>query len=218
MILDIYIQNLPNITNFFTSCIPSISYFLSLKIYKIFHRNLKDNKYNQIFNSNKNIASTFLVNSLLVYPIYSFFGFEIEEFRSFQIVLGILIVDTVEYFYHRFYHKIPFLYKHLHSAHHNIYLSPDVSFTNNEIEPLVTSTSVFLSLLCFLSFFEYIIVSSLSFIATIADHTNTRKNKFHYIHHHVNKNTNFQQPFFTFWDHIFGTYNPKSSLKIPFIP
>lgn len=36
--------------------------------------------------------------------------------------LSRFVLDTVQYFIHRGFHVIPFLYKHVHSVHHRIYV------------------------------------------------------------------------------------------------
>ena len=103
--------------------------------------------------------------------------------------------------------------------HRPVPMTPQTSFTNHDRESAMISPFILLVYtLSPLSYQDYIIVTALSFVATVSDHTVTSKKKFHYIHHHVNKNKNLQQPFFTFWDHIFGTYHKDTELKIPFKP
>ncbi len=214
-----FVDFLPDLKTLFISVLPSVTYFVGLQVYKKFHTPLKDNKKDDIFKSHKNIITSGLANVCIIHPLYSVTGFDIDSVTITHVIWGILVIDTVEYIYHYFYHRVPFLFKHVHSVHHSVKIEPGVSFRNSDIEPFLTAPGVFLSLFFTnVSYYEYLIIISLSFLATIADHTNTHTRKFHYIHHHVNKQYNFQQPFFTFWDHIFGTYYKDTALKLPFIP
>ena len=220
LLISDYYSLLPDITNILVSFIPTISYFTSIKFYEtFFHKGtrLPDKKY--IDDSSKNMISSTPANIFLTFPIFNYFN-DIEGLSFFNILLGIFIVDTLEYFFHYLLHKNSFFYSLMHNVHHKpVPLHPRTSFSNHDLEVLMTSPVILVSLVFFnLSFHEYILVTALSFSATVCDHTDTSRRKFHYIHHHVNKNTNFQQPFFTFWDHLFGTYYPGTELKIPFVP
>lgn len=75
-----------------------------------------------------------------------------------------------------------------------------------------------------ISFSESMTVAALATMAAYADHTQTGdaeydKYKYHNIHHTFGQNYNFQQPFFTCFDSMFGTMHPKSNKKRnPFAP
>ena len=134
-------------------------------------------------------------------------------------VACVLIIDTIKYWSHRFFHT-PYMFEAIHYVHHSVGKPvPSVSFANNSLEIVLTNPAiVVLSLLCGVTFLEFIIVMSLAFVATASDHANTDPRAFHMLHHCGNKNTNFQQPFFTFWDRICGTYNHNTVPKIPLWP
>lgn len=212
---------LPNLWNSFLSTIPTLCYFKACLFYDTFieYTNCKELQY--YFNtSSRTMISSSLANIFVVYPLFEYKNNDIDKLTWLNIFYGCLMIDTVEYFWHYIYHKSQLLYSKSHSFHHKPYpVYPWASFYNNDLEVFITSSTL---LICFLifefSYYEYIIITSLSYVATVCDHTNTSKKKFHIIHHNGNKNTNLQQPFFTFWDHIFGTYNPKTELKIPFVP
>ena len=213
-----YYSLLPDLNNILLSFVPTVSYFISVKIYSYFHQGkIADSEY--IYSSSKNIIASTPANIFAAYPLFNYFSY-IEGIAILNIFIGIFIIDTMEYFYHYFLHRIPFLYNNAHNGHHKpTPMAPGTSFTNYDSEIAMTSPFIlFAYVFSPLSFEEYIIVTALSFAATVSDHTVTSKKKYHYIHHHVNKNKNFQQPFFTFWDHIFGTYYKDSELKIPFVP
>ena len=214
-----YYSLLPDLKNVLLSFVPTVSYFVSVKIYSYFHRGGKIVNPESIYSSSKNIIASTPANIFSAYPLFNYFSY-IEGIDILNIFIGIFIIDTMEYFYHYFLHRISFLYNNVHNGHHKPFpISPGTSFTNYDSEIAMTSPFILLAYVFSpLSFEEYIIVTALSFSATVSDHTVTSKRKYHYIHHHVDKNKNFQQPFFTYWDHIFGTYYEGSDLKIPFIP
>lgn len=216
---NIYLENLPSVTYFLVCCIPTLSYFASVKLYSLYHEETKKPNIDSINYCNKLISKIVPVNTFIVFPLFNSNN-ELERLNLYYIITGVLLVDTLEYMIHYFYHYKPNIYLKLHKEHHSSsIMSPKHAFLNNDIAATKDSVLIFLSMfLLKFSFFEYVSVTSLSIISTVCDHTNTQPEKFHYIHHHVNKNKNFQQPFFTFWDHIFGTYYPNSKLKIPFVP
>jgi sterol desaturase/sphingolipid hydroxylase (fatty acid hydroxylase superfamily) len=216
---NIYLENLPNLFYGLVCTIPTITYFASVKFYLRFHKKdkLPDKKY--IESSTKNIISSSFANIFISYPLFSYFS-EIEHTSIFMILSGCLLIDTVEYWTHNFFHKTDYIYKSFHDKHHLPYpINPMSSFSNHDLAiNTVAPIEVILFLIFNFTFLEYIIIISLAFCATVCDHTFTSPKKFHVLHHSGEKKTNLQQPFFTFWDHINGTYNKKSLLKIPFVP
>ena len=199
------------------STIPTISYFLAVPFYRRFEIERRVNDPSKIRDSGQVMVSTCLANVLGVLNLYHYTERDIERVDPLHLIYGLLITDTIEYFIHRLYH-LQMFYKSFHKQHHNQIMAVDVSFLNADSEALMTGLFILIAYISLLSYYEYLIVSSLSVVATVCDHAYTSTTKFHYIHHHVNRNYNFQQPFFTFWDHLLGTYHPKTSRKIPFIP
>ena len=217
--IQTYYDLLPDLKNTFLSFVPTITYFISVKFYKtFFHSAEKISNKKYIQSSSKNMIASTPANIFLSYPLFNYFSV-IEGITLYNIAYGIFLIDTMEYFFHYFLHKSRFLYN-FHNVHHKpVPIAPETSFTNHDTEIALTSPIIlFVYVFSGLSFIEYIIVTALSFSATVSDHTITSRRKFHYIHHHVDKNKNLQQPFFTFWDHIFGTYHKESEFKIPFFP
>ena len=204
-------------SHLFISLLPAVSYFLAVPFYRQFEIESRYNDKSKIDSSNRVIASSALVNMFGILNLYDYTDREIERVDLLYIIYGILITDTLEYFMHRLYH-LTTLYTTFHKHHHSQLMAVDVSFLNSDFEALSTGLVLFLAYFSVLSYYEYLIISSLSMVATVSDHTYTSPTKFHQIHHHVNRNYKFQQPFFTFWDHLLGTYHPKTSPKIPFIP
>ena len=215
-----YVSLLPDLNNAMLSFLPTISYFISVKFYSYFQKkNTNPVDILDVKKSSKHMILSSVGNIFISYPIYNYFS-EGNLFSILNVLIGMVLLDTYQYFSHRFYHSDSYIYSLLHKEHHSQkQISPETSFAHGDI--VVTLDSIFvISMFIYFKiiFTEYIIILSLSFVSNVSDHTYTSKNKFHYIHHHVNINRNFQAPFFTYWDHIFGTYHKDTELKIPFVP
>lgn len=215
-----YISLFPDLSDIMLSFLPTLSYFVSVKFYSYFHKKntvLADVK--DVKKSSKHMILSAVGNIFISYPIYNYFS-EGNLFSIFNVLLGMVLLDTYQYFSHRFYHSDSYIYSLLHKEHHSqIQISPETSFSHSDTVVTLDSILVISIFIYFkIIFMEHIIILSLSFISNVSDHTYTSKNKFHYIHHHVNIHKNFQAPFFTYWDHIFGTYHKDTELKIPFVP
>ena len=161
--------------------------------------------------TNTTISTLFmtLINFLISY--YEIV--EKERMSLWYILLGIWMIDTIEYIYHYALHKYAFLYKHVHKIHHQLHHPYSYSaLYNHTIEGMLEMILILSGYLLFqFSFNEIIIVTSLANVATVLDHSFlTWKKGFHMIHHNGNMNYNFQQPFFTYYDQLFGTYMIKS--------
>lgn len=204
------------------STIPTVAYFVSCMFYNQFQlqnkKNITLHTKSHIINSSNNAIIETFVNIFVIHPLMIHYNDE-HMIRYWYICLGMIIIDTIEYFVHYLFHYNSVLYN-IHKLHHRpSAIQPYIALSNHNHEIIITVPMIILCFLYFrFTYIEYIIVITLGTIATVCDHTYTSPNKFHIIHHTQNKNTNFQQPFFTYWDVIFSTYNKKSKLKIPFIP
>jgi sphinganine C4-monooxygenase len=140
------------------------------------------------------------------------FLFEKGDVRWWYLLIGIWLVDTVEYILHYSMHYFPILYRNIHSTHHQIRNSYNyAALYQSATEALIETVflMVFFWIFCF-RFEEFMIVMALGVVATVFDHTGV--NTFHSIHHSSHPNCNFQQPFFTYYDHLFGTYYKKQKM------
>lgn len=142
-----------------------------------------------------------------------------DDFRWYYLLIGIWWIDTIEYATHYIMHKIPFLYKNFHKEHHRLNIPYSFgALYNSSFEAGVTSSMMLYGFyLLGISFPEFIAVTTLANIATVLDHSNeltffNYKHKFHHLHHSKYQNCNFQQPFFTYYDRLFGTYRIQESL------
>ncbi|KAK3808527.1 MAG: C4-hydroxylase [Benniella sp.] len=146
--------------------------------------------------------------------------FYIESLVRFFIAMAFL--DTWQYFLHRLFHNVPYLYKHFHSRHHRLYVTYSFgALYNHPFEGfLMDSVGASLAFLISgmgnrgaLAFFSF------STLKTVDDHCGynlpfnplqrffENNADYHDIHHqNFGIKSNFSQPFGTIWDHLLGTH------------
>jgi sterol desaturase/sphingolipid hydroxylase (fatty acid hydroxylase superfamily) len=208
----------PDLESLAWAAVPAIAYFGALPLYsrcaptppKPIERSVK-------LQSHLAIAATPIANLALAFLLFEHTATTL--LRPSRVLAAMLVIDTVEYWSHRLLHS-RVLYNHLHCVHHSIGVPhPTLSFVNHVVEIVFTTPPIVLGMLvCGCSYHEYIVSTALAFVATIADHVAVHPRAFHVMHHCGNKSHNLQQPFFTFWDHVCGTYDARSRCKIPFVP
>lgn len=140
-----------------------------------------------------------------------------------------LVLDTWQYFMHRFMHHNKFLYKHIHSQHHRLVVPYAFgALYNHPLEGLLLDTigGALSFLLSGMSPRMSIFFFSFATIKTVDDHCGLwlpgnpfhlffRNNTaYHDVHHQLyGTKYNYSQPFFVMWDKILGTYMPYSLEK-----
>ncbi|XP_059648851.1 sphinganine C4-monooxygenase 1 [Cornus florida] len=158
----------------------------------------------------------------------------LDEQHSFivlarQFFTAMVILDTWQYFMHRYMHHNKFLYRHIHSQHHRLVVPYAFgALYNHPIEGLLLDTigGALSFLLSGMSPRASIFFFSFATIKTVDDHCGLwlpgnlfhvffRNNSaYHDIHHQLyGTKYNFSQPFFVMWDKILGTYMPYSIEK-----
>ncbi|KAK4786382.1 hypothetical protein SAY86_003071 [Trapa natans] len=141
-----------------------------------------------------------------------------------QFIIAMLVLDTWQYFMHRYMHHNKFLYKHIHSLHHRLVVPYAFgALYNHPVEGLLLDTvgGALSFLLSGMSPRTSIFFFSFATIKTVDDHCGLwlpgnlfhvlfRNNTaYHDVHHQLYGNKyNFSQPFFVTWDWILGTYMP----------
>ncbi|XAR56006.1 Sphinganine C(4)-monooxygenase [Bertholletia excelsa] len=146
-----------------------------------------------------------------------------------QFVLAMLVLDTWQYFMHRFLHRNKFLYRHIHSQHHRLVVPYAFgALYNHPLEGLILDTigGALSFLLSGMSPRTSIFFFSFATLKAVDDHCGLwlpgnlfhclfRNNSaYHDIHHQLyGSKYNFSQPFFVTWDRILGTYMPYSVEK-----
>ncbi|CAI9775237.1 unnamed protein product [Fraxinus pennsylvanica] len=146
-----------------------------------------------------------------------------------QIIVAMLILDTWQYFMHRYMHANKFLYRHIHSRHHRLVVPYAFgALYNHPLEGLLLDTigGALSFLLSGMSPRASIFFFSFATIKTVDDHCGLwlpgnlfhfffqNNSAYHDIHHQLYGNKyNYSQPFFVTWDRILGTYMPYSLEK-----
>ncbi|KAE8667635.1 Sphinganine C(4)-monooxygenase 1 [Hibiscus syriacus] len=146
-----------------------------------------------------------------------------------QFVTAMLVMDTWQYFLHRYFHENKFLYQHLHSRHHRLIVPYAFgALYNHPLEGLLLDTvgGALSFMLSGMSPRTSIFFFSFATIKTVDDHCGLmlpgnpfhiffRNNSaYHDVHHQLyGSKYNFSQPFFVMWDRIMGTYMPYSLEK-----
>jgi sphinganine C4-monooxygenase len=140
---------------------------------------------------------------------------------AIQFIIGIIIVDTWQYFLHRAMHMNKYLYTKFHSRHHRLYVPYAYgALYNHPFEGFLLDTlgTGLAYLLTGMTQRQSMWFFTFSTVKTVDDHCGyafpwdplqfiTDNNaEYHDIHHQSwGIKTNFSQPFFTFWDRILGT-------------
>ncbi|XP_078432765.1 sphingoid base hydroxylase 1 [Wolffia australiana] len=141
-----------------------------------------------------------------------------------QILVAMVILDTWQYFMHRYMHINKFLYKHIHSKHHMLVVPYAFgALYNHPVEGLLLDTAggAISFLASGMTPRAAIFFFSFATIKTVDDHCGLcvpwnifhklfgNNSAYHDIHHQLYGNKyNFSQPFFVVWDKILGTHMP----------
>ncbi|KAK9766598.1 Sphingolipid C4-hydroxylase sur2 [Basidiobolus ranarum] len=146
-----------------------------------------------------------------------------------RFMVALFVLDTIEYFLHRWFHNNAFLYRTFHSVHHRVYCPyafgalynhPLEGFVLDSVGAGIAFTMSGLSTRGAIVFFTF------STIKTIDDHCGYslpfdplqrifgNNVAYHDIHHQLyGLKSNYSQPFFTHWDRLLGTYISPSEAK-----
>jgi sphinganine C4-monooxygenase len=141
---------------------------------------------------------------------------------AIQFFFAMFILDGYQYFFHRLFHQNKFLYKHVHSHHHRLYVPYAFgALYNHPVEGFVMD-SVGATLAFTLSGLPTkgaILFFSFSTLKTVDDHCGYafpwdpfqfmfgNNVAYHDIHHQpFGIKKNYSQPFFTWWDRLLNTY------------
>jgi sphinganine C4-monooxygenase len=151
----------------------------------------------------------------LAYLVYWYF------IPAAQLFLAMVVLDTWQYFLHRAMHINKFLFKHLHSVHHRLYVPYAFgALYNHPVEGFLLDSfgAVLSEAIAHLSVRQAAFFFSLSTCKTVDDHCGYRlpfdplqmfsgnTADYHDIHHQVvGIKSNFSQPWFIHWDAILGT-------------
>ncbi|KAK9675882.1 hypothetical protein RND81_11G038300 [Saponaria officinalis] len=146
-----------------------------------------------------------------------------------QFLTAMMVLDTWQYFMHRYMHHNKFLYRHIHSQHHRLIVPYAFgALYNHPLEGLLLDTigGALSFLISGMSPRMSIFFFSFATIKTVDDHCGLwlpgnlfhvffkNNTAYHDVHHQLyGSKYNFSQPFFVMWDRILGTYMPYSLVK-----
>ena len=140
---------------------------------------------------------------------------------AIQFLIGLVIVDTWQYFLHRAMHMNKFLYTWLHSRHHRLYVPYAFgALYNHPIEGFMLDTlgtgvaylATGMTVRQGMWFFTSLCIKTVDDHCGYAfpwdpwQHLSANNAAYHDIHHQSwGIKTNFSQPCFAFWDRLLGT-------------
>ncbi|CAL9775248.1 unnamed protein product [Musa acuminata subsp. burmannicoides] len=143
-----------------------------------------------------------------------------------QFIVAMFVLDTWQYFMHRYMHVNKFLYKHVHSKHHTLVVPYAFgALYNHPLEGLLLDTigGALAFLVSGMTPRTGIFFFSFATVKTVDDHCGlwlpgnllhvffSNNSAYHDVHHQLyGSKYNFSQPFFVMWDKILGTYMPYS--------
>ncbi|XP_010551539.1 PREDICTED: sphinganine C4-monooxygenase 1 [Tarenaya hassleriana] len=146
-----------------------------------------------------------------------------------QFITAMIVLDTWQYFMHRYMHHNKFLYRHIHSQHHRLVVPYAFgALYNHPGEGLLLDTigGALSFLLSGMSPRTSVFFFSFATIKTVDDHCGLwlpgnlfhivfkNNTAYHDVHHQLyGSKYNFSQPFFVMWDRILGTYMDYSLEK-----
>ncbi|EGN92262.1 hypothetical protein SERLA73DRAFT_191376 [Serpula lacrymans var. lacrymans S7.3] len=146
-----------------------------------------------------------------------------------QLFFAMFVIDTWQYFLHRLMHTNKFLYKHLHSVHHRLYVPYAFgALYNHPVEGFLLDTmgAMVAEYLSCLTIRQSILLFAFSTCKTVDDHCgynfpfdplqilSTNNADYHDIHHQtIGIKSNFSQPFFVHWDTLLGTRMTRKDIE-----
>ncbi|KAH8929274.1 hypothetical protein BT69DRAFT_1307089 [Atractiella rhizophila] len=143
-----------------------------------------------------------------------------------QYLWAFFVLDTWQYFLHRYFHTNKFLYRHIHSWHHRLYVPYSYgALYNHPLEGFLFDSlgGVVAHQLSFMSVRQAVVLFGICTAKTVDDHCGYalpfdpfqlmcgNNADYHDIHHQTfGIKKNFAQPWFTHWDAILGTRMRRS--------
>ncbi|OZJ04064.1 hypothetical protein BZG36_04656 [Bifiguratus adelaidae] len=163
------------------------------------------------------IADPVLANSLG----YALYWYILPCWRFF---VAMFVLDGYQYLFHRLFHTNRFLYKHIHSHHHRLYVPYAFgALYNHPVEGFIMDSAgaVLAQYISGMGNKGAMLFFAFSTLKTVDDHCGytfpwdplqflfPNNVAYHDIHHQpFGIKKNYSQPFFTWWDSVLGTYVP----------
>ncbi|XP_074587495.1 sphinganine C4-monooxygenase 1-like isoform X2 [Curcuma longa] len=148
---------------------------------------------------------------------------------AIQFAVAMFVLDTWQYFIHRYMHINKSLYKHIHSKHHTLVVPYAYgALYNHPLEGLLLDTvgGALSFVVSGMTPRTGIFFFCFATVKTVDDHCGlwlpgnllhlffSNNTAYHDVHHQLyGTKYNFSQPFFVTWDRVLGTYMPYSIEK-----
>lgn len=219
---------------------PVVAYWTVCIVYDIFDRSssalIKQYRLNENKRENSVTKTHVVLRVMLQHVIQTALGLGVLFFdphmcskpeksllgTCIDLILGMVVMDTWQFWIHRWMHVNKFLYNAIHSHHHRIYNNyafgalynhPVEAFFLDSLGGVVTMYAT--GMTCRTSAIMFAGAS----MKTVFDHSSYKwplnpvynlfpnNSRYHNVHHDLRgfKN-NYSQPFFTFWDQVMGSY------------
>ncbi|KAG6774396.1 hypothetical protein POTOM_021749 [Populus tomentosa] len=189
---------------------------------------------------NHKVAGSSLESSLFI-PKYGMLTSSADEsgttiqpsipIQIMQIIIGMIVMDTWQYFAHRYMHQNKFLYRHIHSQHHRLVVTYAIgALYNHPVEGLLLDTvgGAIAFLVSGMTARTSVIFFCFAVVKTVDDHCGLwlpgnifhiffqNNTAYHDIHHQLpGTKYNYSQPFFSIWDKLLGTHMPYTLVNRP---
>lgn len=217
--------------------IPSVSFFIPATFYYILDKLLIWQKYNihkeRVYNLHDILFRVLAIQ--IITTTISFINHYISKddlrneirnmehegfiWSSVKILLGMLTIDTFQFWSHYFLHS-KLLFRQFHMVHHMITKTYSfMAFYNSYTEGILMDIvgALITQRICFLNVYQFNFLIAIATMKSVSDHSGYMlpfdpftwfpNNALYHQKHHNPKtmNFNYEQPFFTFWDSLMGT-------------
>ncbi|THU83860.1 hypothetical protein K435DRAFT_688726 [Dendrothele bispora CBS 962.96] len=149
---------------------------------------------------------------------------------TMQLLMAMFIIDTWQYFLHRFMHVNKWFYKRFHSWHHRLYVPYAFgALYNHPLEGFALDSlgAALAEYLTGMTTRQALVLFTVSTFKTVDDHCGYKlpfdplqlmsgnNADYHDIHHQqIGIKSNFAQPFFIHWDVLLGTRMTREELEL----
>ncbi|XP_021902732.1 sphinganine C4-monooxygenase 1-like [Carica papaya] len=148
--------------------------------------------------------------------------------QTLQFIIAMLVMDTWQYFVHRYMHHNKFLYRRVHSQHHRLVVPFAFgALYNHPFEGLLDNVGGAVSFLVSgMTARTAVFFFCFAVIKTVDDHCGFwfpgnifhvffhNNSAYHDIHHQPQgARYNYSQPFLSIWDRLLGTHMPYEIVK-----
>jgi sterol desaturase/sphingolipid hydroxylase (fatty acid hydroxylase superfamily) len=190
----------------FFSFLPCFAFWASICV--AFHLQIAESAHESVARR-KTLAREAIVTTLAqsaAMLVTSVFFVSKWHFRWWTVPLGMVVTDTFQYTTHYMYHKQERLFR-MHATHHQLRpMSALGALHNSHLSKFVGGLGlvfVFCNVLRY-SFLEFSLLTSLAMIAVVREHCPGLGDTPH-SRHHEGLHGNWQEPFGSYLDHLFGT-------------